>query len=111
GTDANGCYGTYVDSVLVLFQPIVEIPNVFSPNGDGDNDVFEYLDLQGFNYASMKIYNRWGNLIKEANTTGNSKVIWSPSKDIVDGTYFWVFKGDASNGESIDKVGTVTLLR
>ena len=111
GTDANGCYGTYVDSVLVLFQPIVEIPNVFSPNGDGDNDIFEYVDLQGFNSASMNIYNRWGNLIKEASTTGNSKVIWSPAKDIVDGTYFWVFKGDASNGESVDKVGTVTLLR
>jgi gliding motility-associated-like protein len=111
GTDIGGCFGSFVDSVLVLSQPIVEVPNVFSPNGDGDNDLFEYVDLQGFNYASMKIYNRWGNLVKETNTNGNNKLIWSPSGNVTDGTYFWIFKGDASNGESVDKVGTVTLLR
>ncbi len=116
GTDANGCFGSYMDSVLVLNKPIVEIPNVFSPNGDGENDAFEFITLLGFQKAGMKIFNRWGNLVKEQQITGNgtgtmSRMIWKPSSDIVDGTYFWIFTGDASNGEKVEKVGTVTLLR
>lgn len=114
GVDANGCSGSDTATVLVLNQPIVEVPNVFSPNGDGENDEFTYIDLQGFDRATMKIYNRWGNLVKETNISGatnTNRLIWKPTKDISEGTYFWIFNGDASNGETVDKVGTVTLLR
>lgn len=111
GTDANGCFGSYVDSIVVLSTPIVEVPNVFSPNGDGENDSFIYRDIKGFERATMKIYNRWGNLVHEVSTQNNNPTIWRPGRETVDGTYFWVFSGMGSNGDSVEKSGTVTLLR
>ncbi|MCG3165886.1 MAG: hypothetical protein POELPBGB_01661 [Bacteroidia bacterium] len=72
----GGIY-TYIDDVSVylcddtLPKPQeLKIPNVFSPNNDGVNDVFEIENLaQG---AEVSIYNRWGALVAEWNTPNGS---------------------------------------
>ncbi len=73
--DVNGCL--VADSVLVNVKPArLIIPNAFSPNGDGVNDVFKPLNLN-LETASLSIYNRWGELLFETNVIGEA---W-------DGTY------------------------
>ncbi|MGJ3235396.1 gliding motility-associated C-terminal domain-containing protein [Marivirga sp.] len=58
GLTINGCPD--VDSVTVIVRPPVLPPNVFSPNGDGVNDVWELPAIEEYPDAEIKIYNRWG---------------------------------------------------
>ena len=112
GTSVNGCVGLFVDTVIVLDQPIVEIPNVFSPNGDGENDTFAFLDFRGFDTFSFKVFNRWGMLVHETrNVRDGNNTIWKPANDVPDGTYYYVFNGKGLNGDSFEKTGHITLVR
>jgi gliding motility-associated-like protein len=52
-----------------IFGPPYAIPNAFSPNGDGMNDVFRIL-TQGATVEEFKIFNRWGEIVHDSNTTG-----------------------------------------
>src|ERR1019366_6558915 len=67
----HGCEST--DSVLVQNDCFMEIPNAFTPNGDGSNDYFfpRPLLARGLTSFKMDIYNRWGQLIfSTTNTEG-----------------------------------------
>lgn len=61
----EACY-TYIDSVsLVKIEPSdLAIPNVFTPNNDGINDVW-YIDMKKYNSINCTVYNRWGLKIYE----------------------------------------------
>lgn len=111
GIDANGCFGTYTDSIEVLDKPIVEIPNVFSPNGDGENDAFSFIDLRGFRDFSLKIFNRWGMTIHETSNVNSTLAAWKPTDETPDGTYYYEFVGTGYNGEGVTKTGHITLVR
>ena len=80
-TDA--CGRTATDAALVSIDCLVIIPNVFSPNNDGYNDrwVIEGLGTRN----TVKIFNRWGNIVLDANNYRNN---WTAS-DVPDGTYFY----------------------
>ena len=101
-----GCYAvTAVDSAIIPNEsPIVnkicvdncpeyELPNVFTPNGDGKNDFFTPLPNWRFvKDVDIKIYDRWGLLMFETN---DPNVLWNgTSKDTkgkcTDGVYFYV---------------------
>lgn len=111
GYDANGCFGVWVDSVQILDKPIVEIPNVFSPNGDGENDAFAFVDFRGVDDFKMKIFNRWGQMVYETSSVNSDLAIWKPAKDVSEGTYYFEFNGVGYNGENVNETGHVTLLR
>ncbi|MCB9194476.1 MAG: gliding motility-associated C-terminal domain-containing protein [Flavobacteriales bacterium] len=111
GLSENGCLGTYTDSVIVLPNPIVEIPNVFSPDHDGHNDAFEYIDFRGFKTAKMTIYDRWGTVVYEAPATSSNMVIWKPESRVNDGTYFYLFEGEGNDGSDVKRQGSITLVR
>jgi len=110
-TNSNGCvdnstfYGTTLnfDDYFDIF-----IPNVFTPNGDGENDIFD-LKVAGElnNCSDLKIYNRWGQIIF-ISTGGNTK--WdgytNVGKAVPEGTYFFVVE---ING--IKNSGSVALFR
>ncbi len=58
---AVGCDSTVL---LNISHYSVHIPNVFSPNGDGVNDIFSIRGTQDLrSVASLKIFDRWGNLV------------------------------------------------
>ncbi|MDT8411092.1 MAG: gliding motility-associated C-terminal domain-containing protein [Vicingaceae bacterium] len=97
-----------VDSCLEV--PVsFTIPNVFSPNNDGNNDVF-FIESTGVTNLDMQIYNRWGMLIFE---TSDIKATWdgrTNSGDICpEGTYFYIIKITTDKTETFK--GTLTLLR
>ncbi|GJM33131.1 MAG: hypothetical protein DHS20C18_21320 [Saprospiraceae bacterium] len=81
-TDINGC--VLQDSVIVLVasDPVSSIKayNLITPNGDGKNDVLEFTSLSKFGENSLKIYNRWGDLIFQ-------KVNYQSDDERFDGNY------------------------
>lgn len=98
-----GCYSvTAVDSVgnespvvnviCVDNCPVYELPNVFSPNGDGQNDFFTPLPYRYVKDIDIKIYDRWGLLMF---ATTKPDILWdgknkSTKMPCSDGTYFYV---------------------
>lgn len=66
--DTNGCNAIAFQSIIVDKRSNVFIPNVFSPNGDGNNDIFTiFSDLKSVERVlSFQIYNRWGEVVFEA---------------------------------------------
>lgn len=86
----------------------VYIPSAFTPNGDGINDTFG-IKGEGIKNFTLRIYNRWGELVFESN---NPKQQW-------DGTYqgkpemsdTYVYQLTASGLGSSTKTGSVTLVR
>ncbi len=91
-----------VDSILVQSCLII-IPNIITPNGDGENDVFKIKGLESFRNSQLFIYNRWGKLIYKNN---DYKSDWDGGSH-ADGVYFYVLvmKSDKSYN------GTLTLMR
>ncbi len=103
-TGLLGCYGvTAVDSlgnesamsnkVCVDNCPFYELPNTFTPNGDGKNDVFKpRVNLFIFE-IDFKVYNQWGNLVFE---TTDPQINWNGNTTsdaaLADGTYYYTCK-------------------
>lgn len=87
----NGC-DTSTATILVRCQtPFVY--NGFSPNNDGKNDTFTIFDIESFPQNSLKVYNRWGNLVFEKEGYQNEWDGRSVTDDILpDGTYFYLFE-------------------
>ncbi len=101
-TGLSGCYAvTSVDfnnnesarsnKVCVDNCPFYELPNTFTPNGDGKNDLFIPRINLFIAKIDLKIYNQWGNLVYE---TTDPLINWSGStnngNDLSDGTYHYV---------------------
>lgn len=106
----SGCIDSA--SVIITVNPLNDlfIPNAFTPNGDGKNDVFRVLGekIQKFD---MKIYNRWGQLIFSSNERlkgwdGNFAGKHQPT-----GNYVYVLKATLQNGNTINKKGTILLIK
>jgi len=70
-TDNNGCVDSVVDTVKVKDISTLYIPNSFSPNGDGNNDLFQPygLNIDSDTYEMM-IFNRWGQLLFDTKEWG-----------------------------------------
>ncbi|MEO6404603.1 MAG: PKD domain-containing protein [Ferruginibacter sp.] len=67
-TNAGGCTSRDMVTVYVLCNGAnVFIPNTFSPNGDGANDVFYPRGSGLFSIKSFKIFNRWGEIVYQKN--------------------------------------------
>jgi gliding motility-associated-like protein len=92
------------------------LPNVFTPNGDGINDMFKALPNVYSGVFTIKIFNRWGNIVFESNDPdfewdGNNQNTGQPCSD---GVYFYVAELFLPLGERLEKQtrrGHVTLLR
>lgn len=68
GTDANGCTAQDKVTVEVSAETNIFLPNAFSPNGDGNNDVLElYGNLNGIKYFQLLVFDRWGEKVFETN--------------------------------------------
>lgn len=88
------------------------IPNAFSPNGDGINDVFtvKYKSLVKFN---AYIFNRWGQQLYHW-TLGNIDDGWDGTykgKQVKDGVYFIVVEAEGSDGRKYKRKGDINILR
>ncbi|MCE9539710.1 MAG: gliding motility-associated C-terminal domain-containing protein, partial [Bacteroidetes bacterium] len=93
---------------LVISCPAIEIPNVFTPNDDGINDVFK-INLSGENLGNfnINIYDRWGILIFTSSSINNK---WdgrtTSGLKVKNGTYFYVIELN-----KLEYKGHVTVLK
>jgi gliding motility-associated-like protein len=113
---ANGCNAQANTTVTVATCPDTDfhIPNGFSPNGDGTNDLFVIRGILNFPENTFSVYNRWGNLVFQANPYQNT---WDGSSaegisvggdQLPVGIYFYVL--DLGNDTPVYK-GTIYLNR
>ncbi|MET0243928.1 MAG: gliding motility-associated C-terminal domain-containing protein, partial [Flavitalea sp.] len=109
--DADGCIGS--DTILVSTRQClmdVYIPNAFTPNRDGKNDVFKPVTFGTPLSYRLTIYNRWGQMIFD--TTDSSKG-WDGYINGVrqgNGTYAYTLSYQIEGFEPMLKKGTVTLI-
>ena len=85
--------------------PIIIVPNVMTPNGDGLNDVFNinYIDL--YDVKKLTIHNRWGTIVYQSEDYQNN---WDGG-NVADGVYFYVlelWKGM----DNTNYYGTITII-
>lgn len=93
-TSANGCKATDVVFVKLLKKP--DIPNIFSPNGDGVHDRWVINHLESYPGAVVEVYNRYGQLVFR---TVNYTTPWDGTyngKPLPIGTYYYIV--DPKNG-------------
>lgn len=105
--------GNYRDSIIVsTCAPVVEMPNVFTPNGDAENEKFIPVKMSGVVSASMVIFNRWGTKVF---TTTNLNFGWDGKtdggKECSDGVYYWIIEYKDLADEKYEVKGNVTLTR
>jgi gliding motility-associated-like protein len=97
----------------------ITLPNVFSPNGDGNNDVFfvQFPDKVTGIIKSFNIYDRWGNLVFSAkDKPGNSPADgWSGdfgSQDAMEGVYVYLIEVQIDGKIGLDVYsGSITMVR
>jgi gliding motility-associated-like protein len=98
----------FVSSFFALIdrKPSLVMPNVFTPNADGKNDNFLPMEYSYINQTTLKIYNRWGNLIFETNDLVKG---WN-GNNAEPGIYFWEVSYESA-GRQYKQKGTVSLIR
>lgn len=109
-TDENGCITT--DTVFVDVNGYMEVfvPNIFSPNGDGVNDILIVYGPRLFDFK-MEIYDRWG---KRVYISDDQKEGWDGTfndKLLALQTFVYVLTGETVLGESVRKEGNVTIIK
>ncbi len=108
----EGCSSS--DSVQVFKDCYIDIPNVFTPNGDGSNDYFLPRQLlsrsvRGF---AMQVFNRWGEVVfKTDKIDGRGWDGKFGGKDQPVGAYVYLIEVEFANGTKEQYQGNVTLLR
>jgi gliding motility-associated-like protein len=111
---ASGMACITIDSITVkVFNSIAEktfVPNVFSPNGDGLNDYFTPISKSNFVNYSLKIYNRWGELVYFSNNANDCWDGQQKNGQIEIGTYFYILNAK-TECSSIDWKGDITLIK
>ncbi len=108
-TNTYGCRDTISRDVYVIEKLVV--PNVFTPNGDGQNDVF-HIEAGSMQTYDIQIFNRWGQLIFETNSPNIDWTGRSSSGELeADGTYYYVIKATDYDGKSFSLDGFVQLIR
>jgi gliding motility-associated-like protein len=115
-TDNNGCTDIYIDTIHVNDIFALYIPNTFSPNDDGINDLFlpKGLSVDPDNF-NMAIYNRWGNIVFETSKWGEGwngtyKNQGDPNNDVIMDVYVYRIRCKDLNGQKHQYIGRVTLL-
>ena len=109
GIDANGCESTEAINVSIITAGCLNIPSAFTPNGDGQNDVWNITGLIDYPDIKVAVYNRWGSEVY------NSEVGYpSPWDGTYNGgllpaaTYYYVIE----LGNGFDNItGTINTIR
>jgi gliding motility-associated-like protein len=110
-TATDNCF-SFTDSfnIKIITDFYLEAPTAFSPNGDGNNEIFTF-EANNIKSFDLKIFNRWGGMVF---TTNDLTKGWDGS---VNGriqnidTYTYIVKAETNNGYKFEKKGNFLLLK
>jgi gliding motility-associated-like protein len=111
GKRNDGCSGTGLLRIQVNKTVYAQVPDGFTPDGNGRNDALKPL-LRGIRQLHyFRVYNRWGQLVFE---TADAGIGWNgkwQGKEQDGGVYVWMLEVTDFNGRRFRRSGTVTLIR
>jgi len=106
-TDMNGCTKNFsVTIVPGSIEVPLQLNNIFSPNGDGINDLWVINNIELYPENELVVLNRWGN---EVYTQSTYKNTWDGS-NLLEGTYLYILKVTMCGSEVVYK-NYVTIVR
>ncbi len=112
-----GCssYDTLRVVVLCDDKSVVFIPNTFSPNADGMNDVF-YIRGKATQVQSLQVFNRWGEMVfdRKGIVANNPSDGWNGTykgNKCAEGVFIYIANIVCSNGQTVKYTGNVTLIQ
>ncbi len=108
--NAAGCDTASVLVTVECTSGNLVVYNGFSPNGDGTNDTFVIRNLEQYPENRLVIYNRWGEMVFQAENYQND---WDGSwknKKVPDGTYFYLLEVD-TNETTVEKLSGYLQIR
>jgi gliding motility-associated-like protein len=110
-TNSHGC--SLTDSIHIKYYtgPDIYLPNAFSPNGDGINDIFRPVCVGISTFKYFRVFSRYGELVYETKQAGPGWDGNIGSRPAPMGTYVWEASGIDYNKKAINKKGTVVLVR
>ena len=108
--EKNNCYDSTSKCFVVYVPYYINIPNVFSPNGDGKNDVYK-MDVSGINTFHCEIYNRWGQKLYEWDGINGYWDGKTKNGIASDGTYYYIINYTTPDLFSKTAHGFLTLTR
>lgn len=109
----GNCLDSSMKFITVEIPSELTIPNIFTPNGDGVNDIY-FLKTSSLTEIKAVVYDRWGHIVYELDST-NGNIAWDGKnqygKDCAEGVYYYLIKSTGKDGKDYDKKGTITLVR
>jgi gliding motility-associated-like protein len=109
-SNSTGCYDSDSAVIKVLSDKLLlVVPNVFTPNSDGFNDLFQ-VKYNAVKTFQARVFNRWG---KQLYSWENVSAGWDGlhnTEKVPDGTYFFIISGTDIKDQPFEEKGTVTLL-
>jgi gliding motility-associated-like protein len=112
--DANGCEDTITQTIEVLLEPVVYLPNAFIPEGTLENSRFRGYGI-GVVLAELSVFDRWGTMVFYSNDIGEILTTgWDGTfngKPAKQGAYAYKLKSSFYDGSEFQKLGSVTLIR
>lgn len=112
GTSEFGCYNELAKEnyITVFEKPVLYIPNAFSPNGDGNNDVF-FIYGSGIKEIHFNIFDRWGEKVFETSQLLQGWDGYANGKSVNQGVYVYHAVVRFNTNELKKVKGTITLFR
>jgi len=111
-SNPGNCIGRDTISVKVFkVDPDMYVPNAFTPNGDGNNDVLRPILLGMKSLRYFRVYNRWGNLLFSTSDISKGWDGTYGGKPQDPATYVWMAEGVNYKGDTKFKKGTAILIR
>lgn len=110
-SDIIGCRGTASIRIKTYKGPEIYVPNAFTPNGDGRNDVLKAIAIGFRSFDYFTVMNRWG---EKVFTTNNPSRGWDGTyKGVLQnqGNYVWIARGTDYLGNIVERKGYSILIR
>ncbi len=115
-TVSNGICSDVSSQIIIVEHANLTyvIPNVFTPNGDGDNDFLQF-SIENAVRVEVKIYNRWGSqvgIIDSANPLlGWNGEDFKSGQEVSEGVYFYMYEFEGLDGSIITGQQYIHLVR
>ncbi len=108
--EENGCSASDQVTITIEYEPIVFVPNIFSPNSDGQNDIL-YVRGQGILNFTFMVYDRWGEKVFESTALESGWDGVFRGQEMMPAVFMYVVDVNFKNGSNQVISGDVTLVR